>query len=155
MQANRPDLYRHGGRENKLSKWARTQAYRGCLWWRWGASVRMDIAHRTSCRLWTALILQSESLWLLTAEACGVEFFVCGFVHKNQTCTSTFNELTWRPVNISVSDSSERFPGNSISFYLTLQFIQQLLQLVDLRAPVLLILHAVLWNHKHMSYNNL
>lgn len=43
---------------------------------------------------------------------------------------------------------------NSASFYLTLQFIQQLLQLVDLRAPVLLILDAALWNHNQRIDNS-
>lgn len=50
---------------------------------------------------------------------------------------------------------TEHFTGNSISFYLTFQFIQQLLQLVDLRAPVLLILDAALWNHNYIIYNSL
>lgn len=36
-----------------------------------------------------------------------------------------------------------------VSLYLTLQFIQQLLQLVDLRAPVLLLLRADLWKYNH------
>lgn len=36
----------------------------------------MNIAHRTSCRLWTALILHSESPWLLKTKGCRVKCHV-------------------------------------------------------------------------------
>lgn len=69
-----------------------------------------------------------------------------------QTQRRCYTRFLWRPENFLSSESGKlqfpfsHFTRQTVSFYLTLQFIQQLLQLVDLRAPVLLIFCADLWN---------
>lgn len=82
---------------------------------------------------------------------------------------ATLTPIPWRSVNFLGSEPGKfqwafcHFTGETVSFYLTLQFIQQLLQLVDLRAPVLVVLPAHLWKtntciklfHIHLLFRNL
>lgn len=75
-----------------------------------------------------------------------------------QTQWRCYTQILWKSVNFLGSESgkihwishSSHFTGQTVSFYLTLQFIQQLLQLVDLRAPVL-VPHVDLWKNKYIS----
>lgn len=65
-----------------------------------------------------------------------------------QTQRRCYTQILWSSENFLSSESGKlqfpfsHFTTQTVSFYLTLQFIQQLLQLVDLRAPVLLIFCA-------------
>lgn len=85
---------------------------------RWRVSMSRDIAHRTSCRLWTVPILQSGSLWLLRTRGCGGKCFVYEFGEEKSELGDELKLISLDPrsedrVRISQMAEQRRDGGSS------------------------------------------